>query len=105
MTRRMLTPTVALMALGLALLLCAGCGSKEAEQTQATQEAEAPAAATEHPAAEHPAAEAGEAVATHDCAGGCGMTNVPEDQLTELHGQWFCAGCAKKHAEEHKGHG
>ena len=48
---------------------------------------------------------AAETVATHDCAGACGMTNVPEDQLTEIDGKWYCAGCAAKAKEEdHSGH-
>jgi len=98
--------TIALAAVALAVLLCAGCGSKEAEQNQAPAAA-AEQPASEHSAAEHPAAEhlAGEAVAVHDCAGTCGMTNVPEDQLTEIDGKWYCAGCAKKVQAEKTGHG
>jgi hypothetical protein len=38
-------------------------------------------------------------VATHDCEGACGMTSVPEDQLTEIDGKWYCAGCAAKAKE------
>jgi hypothetical protein len=40
-------------------------------------------------------------VATHDCAGDCGMTNVPESEMTEIDGKWYCAGCARKAQEDH----
>ena len=32
--------------------------------------------------------------ARHDCAGGCGMMDWPEDQMTEHDGKWYCKGCA-----------
>ncbi len=51
-----------------------------------------------------PAEDAAATVAAHDCAGGCGMTNVPEDQLTEVEGKWYCAGCVPKEAEEEEDH-
>ena len=108
MQRRMLLLTFALAIVALVALAAGGCGKKEAEEAQApppaqtTQEAQAPAAA-DHPHAE--AATPAEGVAVHDCAGGCGMTNVPEDQLTEIDGKWYCAGCAKKVQESHEGHG
>lgn len=66
-----------------------GCGGGETEQSAAETQAE-PAAT----------------VATHDCDGACGMTSVPEDQLTEVDGKWYCAGCAPKDetTDEHAGH-
>jgi len=44
-------------------------------------------------------------VATHDCDGGCGMTNMPADKTTEIEGKFYCTGCAK-HMQEgnHEGH-
>lgn len=35
----------------------------------------------------------------------CGMKDVPEAQLTEIDGKWYCAGCARKVAADHPGHG
>jgi hypothetical protein len=96
----MLFLTLALAVVALAALAVSGCGSKEDQEAQAPQETQAAPAATETEAAT-PA----EGVAAHDCAGGCGMTNVPEDQLTEIDGKWYCAGCAKKVQESHEGHG
>jgi hypothetical protein len=98
----MLFLTLALAILAVAILAFSGCGKKESAEAQAPQETQAPAANT---AVETEAATPTEAVAAHDCAGGCGMTNVPEDQLTEIDGKWYCAGCAKKAADEHEGHG
>ncbi len=106
MKRRIGALAVVLTLLALGGLVLAGCGSKEAEQPAAQQTTEQPAA--EHPAAEHPAAEpAGDAAAAvHDCAGACGMTAVPEDQLTEIDGKWYCAACAHKlDGGDHSGHG
>lgn len=75
------------------ILLMAGCGG--GEDTAADAESAAPAEQTAP--AEQPAPETeGETVAAHDCAGGCGMKNWPEDQMTEIDGKWYCAGCAKK---------
>ncbi len=75
---------------------CGGGGDEEAAvpaESAASAEAAAPTEAT---------------VAVHDCDGACGMTNVPEDQLTEIDGKWYCAGCAPKAQEEadedHSGH-
>jgi hypothetical protein len=76
----------------LSLFLVAGCGGGS-DETQAEA-----AKDTEAPAAEAPAGET--QVAAHDCDGGCGMKNVPMDQLTEVDGKYYCAGCAK-HAQEH----
>jgi len=94
-----------------ALFLMTGCsGSKEtankAEQAEqaapTTEAAPSEAAPAETMPAESTPAESmpGEAVATHDCAAGCGMTNVPEDQMTEIDGKWYCAHCAKKMQEQ-----
>jgi len=76
----------------LAVLLMAfvliGCGEQEAtsEATEAATEA---------------APDAAEVVKTHDCEGACGMKDVPMDKLTEVHGKYYCAGCAKKANEDH----
>lgn len=81
-----------------ALFLLAGCGGGDDATTQAEEAAPATEAA--------PAA--AEAVATHDCDGMCGMKDVPEDQLTEIEGKYFCAGCvekAKAATKEAAGHG
>jgi hypothetical protein len=48
-------------------------------------------------------------ITKHDCDGGCGMKDMTEDQLTEIDGKYYCAGCAAKvKAEEtvdpHAGH-
>lgn len=92
MTKR-IGPTIFLVALLCALPLLAGCGGGE----ENAEPAEA-------------AAEAVEAVATHDCAGGCGMKAVAEDQMKEVDGEFYCAGCAAKleteeTSEDHSGHG
>lgn len=92
------------MALTLALVLVfAGCGGGDDQAAQADHPAPAPApeasTATETPAD-------ATTVAGHDCAGGCGMKNWPEDQMTEIDGKWYCAGCAKHvQTEEEEGHG
>jgi hypothetical protein len=100
MNKRLILGT-AIVALA-ALLLLAGCGGGEDTDTKAESAAEAAPEAA-------PATEASEAatVASHDCAGGCGMKDWPEDQMTEIEGKWYCAGCAKKvQAEsEEKEHG
>jgi len=91
---------VGIAAMLLMLPLVTGCGdgedtAAEAESAAADQPA---AAAADHPT-EHPTTEATETVAAHDCAGGCGMKAVPEADMTEVNGKWYCAGCAKKAAE------
>lgn len=96
-------------ALVLSLVLVAGCGGEKAEaQTCAgcgmtlteghakmidgkpycSHCAEKMAGAA--------AQDAGEQVAVHDCDGGCGMKDVPINQLTELNGKYYCQGCLKK---------
>lgn len=81
---------LALLALAFAVALFVGCGQKSATEEGAK-----------------PAAE----VATHDCAGDCGMKNVPADQLTEIDGKYYCAGCKDKaeaahtHEQGDDGHG
>jgi hypothetical protein len=80
------------------LLVLVGCNAekKEAASTPAVETTtEAAPAATDHPAA------AGtEVAATHDCAGVCGMTNVPTDHMTEINGKFYCGGCAVTAREE-----
>lgn len=91
----------------LALFVVVGCGGESKDtQAEAAKTADAPAVETpaaEHPTAEHPTAET--QLASHDCDGGCGMTNVPMDQLTEIDGKYYCAGCAKhlKTDDDHSG--
>ena len=80
-------------------LLIVGCGDG-GEDTAAEAESAAPAEEAA-PAAET----ATETVAVHDCAGGCGMTAVPEDKMTEIDGKFYCAGCAKKVQAEGHGEG
>ena len=92
-------------ALALALVLVlAGCGGGDDNTAQSDHPSPAPEAST---ASETPADAT--TVARHDCAGGCGMKNWPEDQMTEIDGKWYCAGCAKhvqtEETEEEEGHG
>jgi len=110
MTKRMIPATflVALLC-ALPLMGCSG-GEENAEPAESAAESavETPAESTvETPAestVETPAAE----VAVHDCDGGCGMTNVPVDKMTEVDGKFYCAGCAAKleggEEEDHSGH-
>jgi ABC-type enterochelin transport system substrate-binding protein len=91
---KLLTTLAILVA---ALFLMTACGGGD----EATTQAEDTAPATE--------AAPAEAVAVHDCDGGCGMKAVPEDKMTEVGGKWFCAGCVDKAkeavSEEVGGHG
>ena len=85
--RRMPALMFAVMfVLSLALV---GCGGGGDEATSAEKAQEAPAVA-----------------ATHDCDGGCGMKAVPEAQLTQVDGKWYCAGCVgkAKEGDKHDGH-
>jgi len=68
------------LTLLFALVAFTGCGDKPADDGEAV-------------------------VATHDCEGGCGMTNMPADKTTEIDGKFYCTGCAK-HLQEgsHEGH-
>lgn len=119
MKRRMLVLATLLVLVALGALALAGCGSKEAQAQACSACGMTLAADKTHTvdgklfcekcvpkpdAAAAPAA-GEQAAAVHDCAGGCGMTAVPEDQLTEIEGQWYCAGCARKAGEDHTGHG
>ena len=80
---------VVLAAAVFALGLVVGCGGG-GEDAAATVE-KADAAATE--------------VAVHDCDGGCGMKDVPVDEMTVVDGKYYCAECAKKIQEgDHSGH-
>lgn len=77
---------VLLLMLGLTILPLAGCGGGDGGEQQEQKS---------------------EVAATHDCAGGCGMTGVPEDQLTLVDGKYYCAGCvdkAKGGDHSHDGH-
>lgn len=78
----------------LTLFLAAGCGG--GSETTADEAAKAADAA---------ASTAETQVAVHDCDGGCGMTKVPVDQLTQVDDKFYCTGCAKHAQEEdHSGH-
>jgi len=100
MNKRMIlgASLITLLAFGL---LIAGCGGGDDNGTQAESAAPAEEAAPAETATDATT----EVVATHDCAGGCGMKAVPEDKMTEVDGKWYCAGCAKKAQAEHEGHG
>lgn len=63
------------------LVVIMGCGGGDKKEAAATP----PATETTNQVAE-----------THDCDGGCGMTNVPMDKLTEIDGKFYCQGCANK---------
>ena len=90
----------ALLVLALGALLLAGCGTKAEASACAGcgHELAAKDAVMVGGAAYCKACaekKAGEAVtARHDCAGGCGMMDWPEDQMTQIDGQWYCKGCA-----------
>lgn len=88
---KLLTTLAILVA---ALFLMAACGGGDEATTQAEDHT---------PAAEATEAAPAEALAVHDCDGGCGMKAVPEEKMTQIDGKWYCAGCvekAKKAAEE-----
>ena len=87
------TSLITLLALFLLIAGCGDGGEEEATQTENVVPADEPAAAE---AAEAATEAAADVVATHDCDGGCGMHGVPVDQMTEVEGKWYCAGCAKK---------
>jgi len=90
MTHGMKTLLLALLC-ALALLL-AGCGGGGDDAESTTEQAA------------ESAADAAAEIAVHDCDGACGMKDVPLDQLTKVDDKFYCAGCAKKAQEEHKGH-
>jgi len=94
MTHGMKTLLLALLC-ALALLL-AGCGGGGDDAESTTEQAVESAADA--------AADAAAEIAVHDCDGACGMKDVPLDQLTKVDDKFYCAGCAKKAQEEHKGH-
>ena len=68
---------------GLALVVATGCGGG-GETEQAAEKAEG-------------AAE----VAVADCAGDCGMKDVPVDQMTAKDGKYYCAGCVAHAGHDH----
>ena len=80
---------MSVLALVLALGLLTGCGSKSESETAG----EAAGQSMDNTSGQ---AAGGAEVAYHDCDGGCGMTHVPMDQLTEIDGKYYCAGCAAK---------
>ena len=91
MRKPIIVLALVLFALPLAL---AGCGEKEQAAV------EAGAAVKDEAAVE---IDAVEQVVAHDCDGGCGMKDVPLDQLKEIDGKFYCAGCAQnvKPEEDH----
>lgn len=94
---------VSLLAIFLFVAGCGDGGNDTASEAESAAPAEE-AAATET-AAETATETATETVAMHDCAGGCGMTAMPEDQMTEIEGKFYCAGCAKKMESGGEAHG
>ncbi len=81
---------------------CAGCDAElDAKDAKMVGDAMMCAACAEKKADEP-------VVARHDCAGGCGIEDWPEDQMTEHDGKWYCKGCADKledHGHDHDGEG
>ena len=95
-----------LVSLLAIFLFAAGCGDGGGDTASQTESA-APAeeAAPAETATEAATETATETVAVHDCAGGCGMTGMPEDKMTEIEGKFYCAGCAKKMESGGEAHG
>jgi Na+-transporting methylmalonyl-CoA/oxaloacetate decarboxylase gamma subunit len=99
---------LAMLLLGLGLLVSCGEKNETAADTSATtteavdnaaeaaHDAVDATAEAAHDAVDATAAAAGDAVVLHDCAGGCGMKDVPETAMVEKDGKWYCAGCAAK---------
>ena len=85
---------ISLLAIFLLIVGCGDGGGDTASQTESAAPAEE--AAPAETAAETATETATETVAMHDCDGGCGMKAMPEDQMTEIKGKFYCAGCAKK---------
>ncbi len=93
---------LAVLLLGLGLLV--GCGDGD-DTAAETTEAATDVADDVIEAAQDAADAAGTAMAMHDCAGGCGMKDVPEATMVEKDGEWYCAGCATKmEADDHGDH-
>ena len=104
------------LAMVLSLAMIAGCGSSEAEAQTCTgcgmTMTEGHAQMVDGKAYCSHCAEKmntdtaadGEQVAMHDCDGGCGMTDVAVNQLTEVNGKYYCQGCLKKMNQDHEGH-
>ena len=87
---RKMTILMSAMILLLSLVVITGCGDNATTDEATTDEA---------------AKSAETVVATHDCDGGCGMTDMPADKTTEIEGKFYCAGCAKHMQEDsHEGH-
>jgi len=83
-----LVSVVSMLVLVCALATVVGCGDSSDKSADTGNEA---------------------AAKVHDCAGGCGMKDVAADQMTEVDGKHYCAGCAKEAKEakegDHSGHG
>lgn len=94
-----MTGLVAVLILAFSLAACSKKTDAQAEKAAPPPPVEqaVPAAvpAPDSTAADSTAAKAADVAAVHDCAGGCGMTAVPEAQMTAIDGKWYCAGCAK----------
>lgn len=96
--KRFAFPVLIVLALGALLLagcgddtetsVCSACGEELAAKDAVMVGGEACCAACAEK-------KSGETVtARHDCAGDCGMTDWPEDQMTQIDGKWYCKGCA-----------
>ena len=70
-----MTILLSVLLLLTALVAFSGCGDKSAEDGADKADATV--------------------VATHDCEGGCGMTDMPASKTTEIDGKFYCSGCAK----------
>ncbi len=105
MSKFLKTAAVAVLLLGLAALygcggdaeanVCAGCDAElDASQAKMVGDAMYCAACAQKKANE-------EVIARHDCEGGCGMTDWPEDKMSQIDGKWYCKGCADKMQDDH----
>ena len=104
-------------ALVLSLVLVAGCGGENAEAQTCTGcgmtlteghakmiDGKPYCSHCAEKMAGHTAPDAGEQVTLHDCDGGCGMKDVPINQLTEVNGKYYCQGGLKKMNPDHSDH-
>jgi len=103
-------PVLIMMMLSLVLLLgCGGGGDKEAAGntpgdqvetgeagTGGTDAGQAGEAALPQTTGGRAIKDAREVTARHDCDGGCGLTNLPLSQLTEIDGKYYCPVCVEK---------
>jgi len=97
------------MMLSLVLLLGCGGGDKEtagnmsgeqvgtgAAGTGGTSAGQGGEAALPQTTGGRAIKDAREVTARHDCDGGCGLTNLPLSQLTEIDGKYYCPVCVEK---------